>query len=237
MNIRKKGLFGLLALGCFFLPTVALAQEDAEFRMEIGGGLGSSFYLGDVNDQMYKNQRLAAKALWRYLFDHHNALKVQLTAGGIKGKGDARQDFLPSSGQGGESTSAAYVYDFSGTLVDLGCMYELNFWPYGYYSGYMGYKRLTPFLQLGMGMTYSSVSESVAMNIPLGLGLKYRLGKRVNLTFDWAVHFGLSDRLDGLKDPRGITSEAFKNKDSYCTTMLTLTYNFAPICPNCNKAN
>ena len=67
------------------------------------------------------------------------------------------------------------------------------------------------------------------------IALKYRLGKRVNLTFDWRWHFTLSDKVDGLEAPHGISASGFKNKDSYQVTMLTLTYSFSAICPNCNK--
>ncbi len=215
----------------------AYGQDDAEYRMEIGGGLGTSFYLGDVNASFYRNQRGAVTALWRYLFDHHNVLKLQMDYAGIKGEGRVNDDFIPQNTNSGGVSPSPYIYTFSTSLVDLNCMYELNFWPYGYYSGYMGYKRLTPFLQFGLGATYAAISKKLSANIPVGFGVKYRLGKRLNLSLDWAMHFGLSDKFDDLSDPQGITSEAFKNKDSYCTTMITLTYSFAPICPTCNKAN
>lgn len=213
------------------------AQDDAEFRMEIGGGLGTSSYLGDVNSSLFKNQKVAATALWRYLFDHHNVLKLQANYAGVKGSGKVNDDFIPQDVNSGTVSTSPYIYNFSGSLIDLNCMYELNFWPYGYYGGYMGYKRLTPFLQFGIGGTYATASKKLTANIPVGFGVKYRLGKRVNLAFDWAMHFSLSDKLDNLPDPQGITSEAFKNKDNYCTTMITLTYSFAPICPTCNKAD
>ena len=157
--------------------------------------------------------------------------------GGVKGNGEANNDFMPQNPNSGTASPTPYLYSFSGSVIDLNCMYELNFWPYGYYGGYMGYKRLTPFLQLGIGTTYATASKKMSLNIPIGFGVKYRLAKRLNPSFDWAMHFGLSDNIDNLEDPKGITSEAFKNKDSYCTTMLTLTYSFAPICPNCNKAD
>ena len=126
-------------------------------------------------------------------------------------------------------------YDFSSYVVDLSCLYEVNLWPYGYYQNYLGHKRLTPFLQLGIGMTFVGQDKSVTANVPLGVGVKYRLGKRVNLTFDWRWHFTLSDKVDGLEAPHGISASGFKNKDSYQVTMLTLTYSFSAICPNCNK--
>lgn len=226
-----------LVTALFMMPGKTFAQDDAEFKMEIGGGLGTSFYIGDVNTQMYKNQKVAITAMWRYLFDHYNALKVQLLHSGIKGKGTIGDDYFPQFPNSGEPATQPYLYSFNGSVTDLNCMYELNFWPYGYYAGYMGYKRFTPFLQLGFGLNYGSKAKAVSANIPIGFGLKYRLGKRLNLSFDWAMHFSLNDTLDGLKDPKGINSEAFKNRDNYCTTMLTLTYSFAPVCPTCNKSN
>lgn len=203
--------------------------------MEIGGGLGSSFYLGDVNTKFYHNTGVAVGGVWRYLFDHYNSLKTSLTYGGVKGRSDVSIDYLPADLHSGAPSETSLEYSFSSYVVDLSCMYEINFWPYGYYQDYMGLKRLTPFLQLGIGMTYMGQEKSVTANIPIGVGVKYRLGKRLNLALDWTIHFSLSDKVDGLEAPLGIKGEGLKNKDSYQLTMLTLTYSFSPICPNCNK--
>jgi len=210
-------------------------QEDAEYRMEYGVGVGTSFYMGDANNTFYSQQKAAFAGLWRYLFDHHNVLKVALSIGGIKGQVSPDINYYPVDLSSGAASSVPSRYRFSGTVYDLSCLYELNFWPYGYYTGYMGYKRLTPYIQAGLGLTYSSAGKTASANIPIGVGLKYRLGKRWNIALDWTYHFALSDKLDDYQDPLGIKSEVFKNKDNYCLTMLTLTYNISPICPNCNK--
>lgn len=211
------------------------AQDDAEFRMEIGGGIGTSFYLGDVNTKFYHNTGIAAGAVWRYLFDHRNCLKAALTYGQIKGQSDISIDYYPQDLTSQATSTNMLDYSFSSSVVDLSCMYEINFWPLGYYQDYTGNKRLTPFLQLGLGMTYAGMDKSVTANIPLGAGIKYRLSKRWNVALDWTIHFSLSDKLDGLEAPLGIAGEGFKNKDSYQMTMITFTYNFSAICPNCNK--
>lgn len=213
----------------------ALAQEDAEFRMEVGGGLGTSFYLGDVNTRFYRNAGVAVGGVWRCLFDHRNALKASLAYGGVKGKSDISIDYYPQDVGSKTPSTSPLQYSFSSYVVDLSCMYEINFWPYGYYQDFMGYKRITPFLQLGMGFTYMGQPKALTANIPMGAGVKYRLGKRLNVAFDWTIHFSLSDKIDGLDAPLGIKGQGIKNKDSYQTTMITLTYNFSPICPNCNK--
>lgn len=211
------------------------AQDDAEFRMEIGAGMGTSFYLGDVNEKFFTNQSFAFEGLWRYMFNPRNSIKLNLAYGGIKGKTDIAQNYFPTDIKSKEVSPTPLEYDFSSSVVDFCCMYELNFWPYGYYQSYKGYKRLTPFLQLGFGFTYGKEKDIFTANIPMGVGIKYKLAKRLNVALDWTIHFSLNDKLDGLDAPLGITTEGIRNNDSYSLTMLTLTYSFAPICPNCNK--
>lgn len=221
---------------CMLVSSLAIsAQEDADFRMEIGGSLGANYYLGDVNTKLYHQSGPAVGAVWRYLFDSRNDLKTTMTFGSVKGNSDISIDYYPTDLNSKSASTTPLKYNFSSYVVDLSCVYEVNFWPYGYYQNYMGRKRLTPFLQLGVGFTYIGENKSMTANLPFGLGVKYRLGKRLNLAFDWSVHFSLSDKIDGLEAPLGISGEGFKNKDSYQMTLITLTYNFSPICPNCNK--
>ena len=133
-------------------------------------------------------------------------------------------------------------YDFSNSLVDLDVVYEYNFWPYGTGRDYRGAKRLTPFVFAGLGMTYADVKTNgakkgkVAFNLPLGLGLKYKIGERVNVGLEWSIHFAQNDELDGVKDPYHIKSSGlFKNTDCYSLLQVTLTYSFSPKCTTCNK--
>ena len=79
-----RQIFPLILVVVFSLNISA--QEDAEYRMEVGGGLGTCFYLGDVNTQFYRNTGFVVGGVWRYLFDHRNALKTSLSYGGVKGK-------------------------------------------------------------------------------------------------------------------------------------------------------
>ena len=232
MMLRSVVAIVLLLL----LPRAVQAQEDADFRMEIGGGLGSSFYLGDMNNTVFSCSQPAAGAYWRYLFDHYSSLKVSLAYAGIKGSTENHDSFYPSDPASGAVSDKPLKMSFSGSVIDLSCMYEINFFPYGYYQDFYGHKRLTPFLQLGVGVMYASKGKEASLSLPVGLGVKYRVSKRLNMSFDWAMHFTMSDKLDGLEDPHGIKSEGFKNKDHYGIGLLTLTYSFAPRCPNCNKA-
>lgn len=232
MKIVRHILAALLPL---LFPLCLEAQEDADYRMEIGAGVGAGFYLGDVNNTVFSNQKPAASAYWRYLFDHYNSLKVSLAYTGIGGSTKDHDSFYPQDPSDGKADATPLNYKFTGSVVDLSCMYEINFFPYGFYQDFFGHKRLTPFLQLGAGMTFASKGSGVAFNIPIGCGIKYRVSRRINVSLDWAMHFSMSDKLDGVEDPLGIKSSGFKNKDHYGITMFTVTYSFSPRCPNCNK--
>ncbi len=233
--MKRARLILLTALTSLLLPLGMQAQEDADFRMEIGVGAGAGFYLGDFNNTVFANQKPAAAAYWRYLFDHYNSLKVSLAYTGIKGSTKDHDSFYPADPNAGKADPTPLTHTFSGSVVDLSCMYEINFFPYGFYQDFFGHKRLTPFLQIGAGMAYASEGKGVVFNIPMGCGLKYRASRRVNISLDWTMHFSLSDKLDGVEDPLGIKSSGFKNKDHFGITMLTVTYSFAPRCQNCNK--
>lgn len=211
------------------------AQEDADYKMEIGGGLGAGFYLGDFNNTMFTNHKPALGAYWRYLFDHYNSLKVTLSHTGIKGSTQDHDNFYPQDPMSPTANPTPLKHSFTGGIIDLSCMYEINFFPYGYYQDFFGHKRLTPFLQLGVGLAYGTTGKDAALSLPLGCGIKYRVSRRVNISLDWAMHFTMSDKLDGIQDPLGIKSQGFKNTDHFGITMLTLTYSFAPRCQNCNK--
>ena len=72
--------------------------------------------------------------------------------------------------------------------------------------------------------------------MPMGLGLKYKIGNRLNLTAEWMVHFTGSDQLDGVEDPYGIKrSGLFKNTDCYSAFQMTLTYDLWAKCKTCNN--
>lgn len=80
------------------------------------------------------------------------------------------------------------------------------------------------------------------MNIPLGVGVKYKLTPRVNIGCEFSMHFSLSDCLDvthdeGLKldDPYQIKGKGLKNKDSYAFVLLFVTYDLFPKCRDCNN--
>ena len=230
--MRRFKLSAILLLLLAFSAEVR-AQDDVEYRMEVGGMLGAGFGINDTNYGFFGQPNVGGGGLWRRVFSPRSALKVQLGYTMSKGDTEGMEDFQPA--QQNVVSEDRLRFDFSGGLVSLGVLYELHFLPYGFHTGYLGYKRLVPYLQLGLGGVYSTAGKAFAPEVPLGLGLKYKLSERLNLGFDWQMHFTTSDKLDNLEAPQGIKSEGFKNKDHYHTAFFTLTYSFAPKCRTCNK--
>ena len=223
----RKGLVTLLML-CATLT--ASAQQDDEYLMEIGGGVGMVAYQGDFNGKITSGMQPAGAIVWRRLLNPYMGFRVTGMMGKLKGDATRVETYYP------DETTRAYSFDRS--LTDVSVTYEYNFWPYGTGRDYRGAKRLTPFIFGGIGATYVSGGEKKVFtaNVPIGLGIKYKLKERLNVGLEWSMHFSLSDELDGMADPYGIKSSgAFKNTDCYSGLTLTLTYSFKSKCRTCNN--
>lgn len=214
--------------------TSALHAEELEYRYEIGGMAGGSFYFGDANySAFFKNMNLMGGALWRYNINPRMAVKANLAVAQISGATSDGDNKFP----GGDT-------EFSRTLYDLAAQFEYNFFAYGTGGGYKRTHRLTPYIFGGLGFTFAPkpVDNVFTANIPLGIGAKYKLAPRINLGCELSFRFSLSDKLDVtdktkviLEDPYGIKSSGIKNKDSYSFFAIFLTYDISPKYRECNN--
>ena len=225
-----KWKYGLL-LALMTLSTVRVsAQDDVEYRMEVGAAVGLMGYHGDFNGSLTKNLQPMGSLVARYIFNPYMGLKANVSYGKLKGSSADVKTWYPEFSE--------TPYSFSNKLVDLDVVYEYNFWPYGTGRDYRGAKRLTPYLLLGLGGTFVKTDQKnvFTANLPIGVGVKYKVGARVNVGLEWAMHFSLNDELDGVKDPYGIKSSGlFKNTDCYSTLQLSVTYSFMAKCRTCHN--
>ena len=206
---------------------VASAQE-LEYNLELGGMVGGSFYMGDANyTTPLKDMALAGGILARYNINPRMAVKGNLAIGHIQGSTIGQDNKFPEGAQS----------SFSRNVYELGAQYECHFFAYGTGAGYKDSRRITPYLLGGVGLTYApKPSDHVfALNIPIGLGVKYKFAKRLNMGVEWTMRFTTSDRLDGINDPYGIESNVLKNKDSYSWLMLYISYDMFPKYRKCNN--
>lgn len=206
------------------------AQDDPEYRMEVGVGGGMVGYLGDFNGNLTKDLQGGVSLLGRYNFNPWMALRLNFGYGKLKGSSSDTKTYYPE-----------YVdnpYSFSNKLYDLSVTYEYNFWPYGTGWDYRGAKRITPYVFGGLGLAFAKteIKTHTGVTVPLGLGVKFKVAERVNLGVEWAMNFTTNDYFDEAKDPYGIESSGlFKNTDCFSRLQVTLTYSFSPKCVNCNK--
>ena len=220
-------------LTCIFLLAAVLgvnAQDDPEYKMEIGGGVGLVNYLGDYNGNLTKNMQPMGTVLAKYRPNPHMAWAVSFAYGTLKGSLADVETWYPEA--------ELLPQSFSHGVIDGGVRFEYNFWPFGTGREYRGAKPLAPFIALGLGISYANASEggATAMNMPFGAGVKSKIGERLNLTAEWRMHFTGSDKLDGVVDPYGIKSSGlFKNTDSYSMLQLSLTYDIWAKCKTCNN--
>lgn len=214
----------LLILSIITSQTIC-AQTEMEYALEIGGMLGTSTYLGDAgNTGLFKNINMGGGAIARYNINPRMALKFNLGYGGISG--NASGDTFPPEVDRSNLKFNKSVFDFGG-------QYEFHFWAYGTGNSYKNTHRLVPYLQIGIGATVAS--KTFSLNIPVGFGIKYKVAPRLNIGLDWTVRMSMTDKIDGIEDPYRIQSGFLKNKDTYCWTMLYVSYDFLPKLRKCNN--
>lgn len=210
------------------LVASAHAQTDPEYKLELGGGLGLVSYQGDFNGSLLKNQQPMFTLLGKYRFDPRRALALNVSYGQLKGSSKDAKTYYPLT----------TIYDFKSNVVDVGVRLEYNFWPFGTGFEYRGAKRLTPYVAIGLGMTIANADgkSATGVNMPIGVGVKYKMADRLNLAAEWAMHITTSDGLDGIKDPYGIESSGlFKNTDCYSHLRVSLTYDLWAKCRTCHN--
>lgn len=221
--MRSVVIAALLAL-----VTSVHAQTEPEYKLEIGGGIGLVSYQGDFNGNILKNQQPMATVLAKYKFDPRRAIALNVSYGQLKGSSKDVKTFYPD----------VTTYDFKSKVADVGVRLEYNFWPFGTGFEYRGAKRLTPYIAIGLGMTIAKADgkSATGMNMPIGVGIKYKMGDRLNLAAEWAMHITTSDGLDGIKDPYGIESSGlFKNTDCYSHLRVSLSYDLWAKCRTCHN--
>lgn len=230
-------LLFLLTCCCFFVgaPSQSHAQNEEYFTKEWGVSVGMSQPLDDTNPSLLSHPGMSVGGVVRWIYNPRLALRTSLNLHTIGGSTAGLKDFYPPSPSAVGQARLDYAY--SGLLLDASALYEVYFLPYGYHRGYLDHRRLVPYIQLGLGAVYASKSGSVTPIVPFGVGLKYKVRPRLNLSLDWTIRFGLSDRWDGLEAPHALKSDFFRNKDHVGLLQLTLTYDFSPSCPTCNKAD
>lgn len=209
----------------------ATADDDVDsYKYDIGLSAGVSGYLGDANgSNLLKHPGFSGNVGMRYLFNPRWALGARVGLTTLSGNTADFDNALPF----GEN------YSFSSTVTDFSVRGECNFFGYGEGRSYMNLKRWTPFISLGAGVSVASAggSTSAAFSVPMGLGVRYRVAPRLNLTAEFTMTKVFGDKVDGssLDDPYFIKSSLLKNTDWYSGLTVGVSYEFGERCRTCNR--
>ncbi len=225
---------GVLLSGIMLCLATVVRAEELEYKMELGGMVGGSYYLGDTNfTGLFKELNIMGGIVARYNLNPRMAIKGNLSVAGISGTTAGSEYKIPNGD-----------VSFSRTIYDLAAQFEYNFQAYGEGGGYKRTYRIVPYIFAGAGMTFAPqpVDNVFTANIPIGVGVKYKFAPRFNLGCELSFRFSFSDKLDvtkqmpaTLEDPFGIKSGFLKNKDSYSFLSIFLTYDLFPKYRKCNN--
>ena len=241
-NCKSHFLVALVALflGRFLAPVDVHAQV-----LEVGGSIGVSYYMGDINPRIPFNQsRLGFGAIARYYEGTRWAFRLAYSNLQLDGS-DEKSGYRPERG-----------LSFKTNVHDIALTAEFNFFDY-----FTGSKRnnITPYLFGGVSVLHFNpkaedgtelcdkitdvdyVNTPVkgtpkynknAISIPFGMGVKYSISNRIGTALEWRWDWTLTDWLDDCHayyptynagdddvqyaDPTGFTADdSGNNKNEY----------------------
>lgn len=228
---NRNKIYILLLIFIGLSSSVDMSAQEYEY--EIGGMTGISTYMGDANkNNIFQNPNFALGAVLRYNRNFRWAYKGNFLIGGVSGDTRKSGNVFPSE----QNTS------FSRTFYELGGQIEYNFFHYSDKYQYLGTKLFSPYIFTGLGVTFGSGEETyLGLNVPLGIGLKYKVRERLNVGFEFSFRKLFGDSFDvtkktnglSLEDPYKIESSFLKNKDWYLLTMFSVTWDFGVRSKSC----
>jgi len=208
MNFKliRYAITGFLLLGAGLMN----AQEDTYFA-EIGVHGGSSYYLGDANNVLFKNAQLSYGLIYRQKFNPRLAAHLSWNSATVAGKG---------------SIDNVNNISFNNRVNAFDLAGEFNFFSYERKEYLPFSKTFTPFIFAGVG---GALGNSVAtMSLPFGVGFKMMIGDRLNLNVIWSSRMMFSDDLEGKKvfnDPAKLNGTNIFNNDMLSTLSVGITLN------------
>ncbi len=198
-------------------------QLTAQYRLELGGFVGTSYYMGDLNAMApFANPHITIGGIGRYVFTDRLALKGMALFGNISGDYKNQElKYLESSDDN---------YTFNRSIGDISAQMEFNFRSYDH--KYISTTTFTPYISVGIASTIynrinteseNSVSKpSFILSLPFGVGVKYKVNKHVRIGAEWTFRKTFVDDLDYVgegsidpSDPYGFGESTFTHNNDW----------------------
>ena len=204
-------------LGCILIFTNLKAQPKAE----IGGFLGTSYYLGDINpSRHFYSMQLSGGAIYKYNINNRFTIRLSALAVQLKAK-DA--DFT-------DAYRLSRNYSLDKMIIEAGTQLEINFLPFILSKVK---DRFTPYMLVGLAgfSMHSSQASSFQICLPLGIGVKLALDDRFEIGLEYALRKTFTAYLDGIDSKTQFAfspkqNSSILNNDWYFLSGVVLTYRF-----------
>lgn len=209
-------------IALFFFSLVA--NTDAQRKADLGIFAGTAYYIGDINPSgHFKPLNPSIGVIYRHNFNPRHALRWNLFYGSVSAD-NPNLDFL--YGYSGQTS-------FSSKIVDMSLQFEFNFTEFEstthefHYSTYIAGGAGVAIANKPGGFDYDFV-------LPLGLGIKMNLSKRIGAALQWEFRKTFFDDLDGvenLNDPD--FRSLLHNNDWYSFAGIVITYKIFNLNEDC----
>ncbi len=221
-----------LSVATIFASILSLDQARGQTH-EVGIAVGGLNYTGDLApDYSFYNYGQSLMGFYKYNFTPATGLKLSVLEGQFVARDKHSKDPLP-----------LYRNLESNTMiVEFSAIGEYNFFDYRRENSR---RRFTPYLSGGVAFYIYSQnspgfrqqqSDGTGFAIPFGAGLRYQIGRQVNIGLEFIARKTFSDHLDGLSDRVQSNGKQIGDKhgnDWYYYTGLTLSYTFYGVkCPS-----
>ena len=182
-----KSKLGIYFFALFYLFTI---QTKAQRSDDIGVFLGGSFYMGDINpNRLFYDPSPAFGIRYRY---NYNPL-FSMSYGFTRGKLEANDlDFDSDLFQHyrGVKLSDNYINELSAQI-------EYNLYPVT--ADKRDNDKFSPYIKIGLAMVFGEVIKpNPQITIPFGIGLKYKISKKIELSTEWSFRRTFSDGFDEM---------------------------------------
>jgi len=189
--------------------------KTAASRSELGVMLGGSYYIGDLNRfKHFKGTQPAASLIYRYEIHSRLAFRANFSYGNVVGDDKWAKDealvnrnlnFRSDIFELGAGVEFHYMpfrlgHDrYKGTAYLLAELAVFRMNPKTHYNGEWVYLRPLGTEGQGSNLNAKKPYSLFQFAIPLGLGVKFSLGKRMSIGLEYGIRLTFTDYLDDVK--------------------------------------
>ena len=166
---------------------------SAQSKMALGGFVGTSWYMGDINpSQLFYAPSPAAGAIFLYNITKRWALRNQLSYIHLRTGAYNPNPLYPRDS-----------FSFSASFMQVDSRIEFNFSPFVMIERK---KSFSTYVNAGFGYTMPLGGTSRNMlTFPFAVGVKYGLSKKIAIGAEWMANKTFTDKLDKIESPGGST--------------------------------